>query len=65
MHPQQSADDTKLYGTVDMPKGWHAIERDLDRLGMGPGEPHEVQQIQVQGLHLGRGNIHHQCKLWD
>ena len=32
---------------------------------MGPGEPQEVQQIQVQGLQLGHGNTHCQYKLGD
>jgi len=30
---------------------------------MGPGEPHEVQQIQLQGLAPGYSNLHYQCKL--
>lgn len=41
------AGDTTLRGAV-MPKGQGAIQRDLARK-VGPGEPLEVQQIQVQG----------------
>jgi len=32
---------------------------------VGPKEPHEVQQCQVQGLHLGHHNLHYQYKLED
>ena len=32
---------------------------------VGPGAPHEVQQIQVQGLHLCWGNSHYQYRLGD
>jgi len=30
-----------------------------------PEEPHEVQQIQIQSLHLSFGNLHYQYKLGD
>lgn len=32
---------------------------------MGPSEPDEVQQIQLQGLHLGHGSAHYHYKLGD
>ena len=37
-------DDTKLWGAVDMPKGWHS-GRCRQAQAVGPGEPHEVQQL--------------------
>ena len=42
------ADDAKLCGAVNTPKGQNDILRDHTP-AMGPGEPAEVQQIQVQG----------------
>ena len=60
------ADDSKLWGVVDTPEGWDAIQRNLDRLEQWP-------QVNFMGfskskckvLHLVRGNIHYQYKLAD
>jgi len=43
------ASDIKLCGAVNMLEGRDAIQRDLDRLEVGPCESHEVQQGQAQG----------------
>ena len=40
-----NAPSATLCVEVDTPKGWDAIQRDLDRLEHFSGEPHEVQQI--------------------
>lgn len=54
-----------MCGVVDTPEGQDAIQGDPDRLSTGPIEHHEVQQSQVQSLHLGRGSPHCQYKLGD
>jgi len=56
-HPQQVVDGTELHG-ADHPKGQDAIRRDMGRLSSAP-------MSQVQEVHLGRGNLHHQHKLGD
>jgi len=36
-----------------MPEEWDAIQRPRQAQIVGPGKPHEVQQIQLQGLTHG------------
>ena len=55
--------DIKLGGTV-WGIGYHP-ERLRHAWATGPGEPHEVQQSQVQGLLLGHSNPHYQYKLGE
>lgn len=54
------ADGTKLRGAINTLKGWDANQTGW---AAGPGEPREVQYIQVQGLHLHQGNPRYQYKL--
>jgi len=52
------ADHTKLWGAVNMPKGWDAIQRDLDRL-------EQLSKAKWKVLYLDQGNPHYQYKLGD
>ena len=56
------ADDTNLCGAVEKPKGWDAIQRDLDRLEQWAQEKLK-RFIRCKVLHVGHGNTHYQYKL--
>ncbi|KAK4807504.1 hypothetical protein QYF61_023727 [Mycteria americana] len=53
------APDTKLSGVVDMPVGWDAIQRDVDKLEKWA----HVNLMRV--LHLGLGNPHSPYRMGD
>ncbi|KAK4817037.1 LOW QUALITY PROTEIN: hypothetical protein QYF61_026043 [Mycteria americana] len=55
------ADDTKLSGAVDMPEGWHAFQRDLEKLKKSTRvNLMRFNKAKCKVLHLGRGNPQYQ-----
>ena len=64
--PRKFADNTKLWGAIDVPEGWDAIQRDLDRLEQwAQVNLLRFNKSKCKILHLGQENPHYQYKLGD
>ena len=60
------ADETKLCGEVNRPKGWGTIQGDLDRLELWAQEKlMRFSKSKCSVWHQGQGNSHYQSKLRD
>ncbi|GAB0185623.1 cAMP-dependent protein kinase inhibitor alpha [Grus japonensis] len=60
------ADDTKLCGVVDMPEGWDAIRRDLDKLKKWAcANRVRFNKAKWKFRYMGQGNPQYQHRLGD